>query len=133
MKLNLNLPDPNEKPDRENVVEATLKNLKFTIEDKYNEKILVLITTSATFNDERENVLSYAIYLSFINRNKFSYRLFEVNCLNADGGLPVELIAFSGPSASFGKAHTKEEFELAIEKIFKDRRTRNIILSNYNM
>lgn len=131
--MKIQLPKITEKSTSKNKIEETLLALKAQIEDTYNGKILMLIFTSTTYNNNEENVLSYAVYLSFINRNKFSYRLFEINCLNADGGMPVELLAFTGPSESFGIAKTKLELEKGIEKIFKDKRTKNIILSNYNL
>lgn len=131
--MKINLPPIPEKPFERNAVEKILLSLKDEIEGKYNSKILVLILTSTNINEKNENVLSYALYLSFVNRNKFSYRLFELNCINPNGDLPVEVIAFSAPPVSEGIAYTKEELEAKIEKIFDLERTRNIILSNYNL
>ena len=132
MKLNLQLPDPIQTETKESaqVVEDTLLELKSIIEERYNALIQVEIVTSSQTNLEDVMVLYYAVYLVFAAKNNFSYRLLEVTCTNPDGGLPVAVSAFVGPSKSFGTAHTKEALNRVIEEVFREERTQRI-LSNY--
>jgi len=129
--MKVKLPDVTKKKKKNNEVEEVLIELKNIIESNFDKKILVLIMTSSTINNDKETVLSYAAYLSFLNKNKFSYRLFEINCINPDGGLPVNVVAFSGPSESFGIANSKDDLIKIIEMIFEMDRTQTIILSNF--
>ena len=132
MQLKLNLPKINELESNRNELEEVLISLRDQVEDTYDGKISVVVTPSSTYNNKKEKVLSYALYLVFMGRNSFSYRLMEINCKNADGGLPIEVNAFVGPSKSFGEANTIDELNRKIENVFSDSRTREIILSNYN-
>ena len=132
MPLKLNLPKINELESNRNELERVLISIRDQVEDTYDGKIGLIITPSSTYNNDKEKVLSYALYLVFTGRNSFSYRLMEINCKNADGGLPVEIVAFTGPSKSFGEANTIDELNRKIEEVFVDDRTRKIILSNYN-
>lgn len=98
----------------------------------YNNRILVLITLTDAMSETQPRPV-YAVYLSFVNRNRLIYRLMELTCQSADKDLPVEISAFSGPPQPFGIANTPTELQTKVEAVFSHFRTRNLILSNYKM
>ena len=131
MTLKLDLPDINNSASHANELENVLISLRNQIEGKYDNYIKVPITTSFSQNSNGENLLVYAVYLSFVGKSNFSYRLIELICQNPDGGLPVDVYAFNGPPEEMGTAQSTDELNKIIEDVFANSRTRNIILNNY--
>jgi hypothetical protein len=131
MNLNLNLPRIEDSENKKNEVEQVLISTRDQIESTYNGHLSLIITTSSTLNRNDEKVLNYALHLVFNRRGGFSYRLMEINCLKADGGLPVNVNGFIGPMEPFGEAGSIDELARKIEEVFAHPRTRNIILTNY--
>ncbi|HEV2480864.1 MAG TPA: hypothetical protein VGS79_14410 [Puia sp.] len=131
MKLDLPLPKINDPESYRNQIEQVLISVREQIEETYPDRLSLLITTSSSNSQPDEKVLTYSIYLVFNRRHGFSYRLFELKCVQTDGGLPVEVNAFSAPTKPFGIAVTIEELNKKIEEIFAHPRTREIILANY--
>jgi hypothetical protein len=113
-------------------LENALIAVRDQIENIYNDKIKVIITTTSISNEEMETVLSYGVYLSFPGKNNFSYRIMDFICKRPEGGLPVIVNAYS-PSQYIGEMRTIDQLNQTIESVFADQRTRNIILSNYKM
>lgn len=131
MSYNFNFPSIDQQEYNRNKLEKLLTDVKTQIEGTYNDNISMLITATSKFNKNEEKVLSYALYLVFRKNNGFSYRLMEINCINADGGFPVEVNAFFGPSEYFGKADDDSALAKIMDDVFVHQRTRNVILSNY--
>lgn len=135
MTYNLGIPTVEElekaAPQR-NEVELLLDGVKAQVERMYDQRILVLVTLTEVLNEQQPRPV-YAVYLSFVNRNRLSYRLMELTCLSSGSELPVEISAFSGPPVSFGVASTAAELQTKVEEVFGHYRARNLILSNYKM
>ncbi|MDQ2771080.1 MAG: hypothetical protein M3Y54_11335 [Bacteroidota bacterium] len=140
-----NLPDPTvplpapEALAFHDEVDDVLAEVKSTVDNRYSGHIEALPTKTTRLGGPSiepvaagsSTIVNYAMYLSFSGRNHFSYRLFELISKKLNGGLPVDVVAFSGPPVLLGSAHTKAELQALIKQIFEDTRTRWIINTYY--
>ena len=97
----------------------------------YDGHFLGVITTSSELINNTTAIISYAFWIDFLKIKDYSYRLFELNPIKIDGGYPLTVTAFHGPSEDFGLIDTPKELEEVISKILNSNRGRFIILSNY--
>jgi hypothetical protein len=113
-------------------VDTVLFAVKKEVDARYSTHGIEALLTKTTRQDTDQTVvLDYAFYLSFANRNRFSYRLFEVVSQQPDGGFPVTVEAWSGPPVSKGQAQDAGALRQIINEILGDTRTRWIINTYY--
>lgn len=113
-------------------VDQVLREVARQVSSKYGSHGIEAAPTKTTRLEPDESVvLNYALYLSFPAENHFSYRLFELVSSEPNGGLPVEVQAFSGPPKPFGKVSTSDQLKKVIDQIFADSRTRWLINTYY--
>ena len=125
------LPDPND-PSLRKSPELIMRRLMDDIAAKYSGHISATFTSSSqVFEDGASSVLDYTFYLIFLKQDNFSYPLFTATCMMQDGAYPLVIRSHYGPPIDYGKAADGEAFEKIIELIFKEERTRNVILSMY--
>lgn len=125
------LPDPKDGEDIKISPEKVLLKLADTFNDRYNGRIIAIVTSSGKVINEQIETLSFTLYLQFTRHNDFTYPLLVSECFKNSGTYPIKLVSHYGPPTDYGVIETEEKFEEAIEKILVEERTRNIILSMY--
>jgi hypothetical protein len=125
------LPDPKEGANEKISPERVLMKLSDTVNARYNGHILATVTSSGNVIEGEYEILSFTFYLQFNRHNNFIYPLIVVDCIETSGTYPINVVSHYGPPTEYGRIETEEQFEDAIEKILKETRTRNIILSMY--
>jgi hypothetical protein len=125
------LPDPDEEEKSKLSPEPVLDRLAETINSKYQERIIAIVTSTTKVVEENKEILSFTFYLQFKRHDNFTYPLFTVECVNNNGSFPVRVQSHYGPPTSYGEISKPVDFESVIEQILKEERTRNIILSMY--
>ncbi|MEM1407094.1 MAG: hypothetical protein AAGG59_09990 [Bacteroidota bacterium] len=125
------LPNPEEQEHSKLNPEIVLKRLRETVNTKYHERIIAIVTSSSKILGENEEVLSYAFHLQFTRHDNYTYPLLVAECENRDGSYPLKVQSHYGPPIDHGTIRSEEDFEKAIKEILKETRTRNVILSMY--
>lgn len=126
------LPDPEDKEKSKLSPEVVMQNLKHSFDARYSGRISSEVVSTSRLNSNGWEVLCFTFYLIFHNHNGYAYRLFEAECVNVDGSYPVLLKSHYGPPVDYGEISDEALFDSTIrEKILKDQRTRNVILSLY--
>ena len=134
MTTSFTLPDlPAPSSDRYVGIEDLLVQLRTTIEDRYNRKVVALIITN-TAEDESGamKVLRYAVQLLFINRKQTEHRLLELTCSDTANGFPVD-VTVSMPPQTVGRAWGLAELSGLIQQALSHPATRMIINTYYNL
>jgi len=123
----LPLPEP-----QENLADKVMQEVVSRIDARYaSHGIEALPTQTIRRDPEQGKLVVYALYLSAIWHNNASHRVFEMTSRQPNGGLPVEVVAFSGPPVSFGTIDSEEELHKIIAEILDDPRTRWFINTYY--
>ena len=125
------LPDPKERSNQKISPETVLIRLSDTFNDRYQGHISTTVTSSGSAVDGKNENLSFTFYLQFNRHNNFIYPLLEADCIETSGTYPIKVVSHYGPPTDYGKVETEEQFEVVIEQILKESRTRNIIISMY--
>lgn len=130
--MKINFPKPTNKPaDLKMNPLNQLQEFCTSFNDTYRGHFLGLITTTSELVDNTTAIISYAFWIDFLKVKDYSYRLFELKPTKIDGGYPLTVTAFHGPSEDFGMISSPEDVEIVVNKILNSDRGRFIILSNY--
>ncbi len=125
------LPAPSSNPYVE--IEELLVQLRTTIEDRYNRRVVALIVTTSAEDEARNmKVLRYAVQLLFINRTQTEHRLLELTCSDTATGFPVE-VTVSVPPQPVGQATNLAELGELIQQALSHPATRMIINTYYKL
>lgn len=129
--MNINFPKPNSQSDESQNPLNDLDSFCKKFNAIYKGHFFGVITTASELVDSRTSIMSYAFWVDFLKIKNYSYRLFELKPTKIDGGYPLTVTAFHGPSEEFGIIKDSTELEVTINKILNSDRGRFIILSNY--
>lgn len=125
------LPDPKAVNTTPISPEKVLLKLAHDFNDRYNGRIIAIVSSSVKAKNEKIETLSFTLYLQFKRHSEFTYPLLIAECFKNSGTYPIKLVSHYGPPTNYGRIETEGEFEEAIEKVLNEDRTRNIILSMY--